>query len=172
MPEPTPDELWAKLVSYVPRIHGGCWGWTGRRAAFGYGLLTLYEREYRAHRVSWALENGEIPRGIFICHRCDNPPCCNPAHLYAGTPAENMRDKVERGRCNAVRGENNNLAKLTDAQVAEIRALYATRVSQYVIAERYGVTQSCVSRIVTGDTRPEGGNRGRPGVTKLWARGA
>lgn len=85
----------ADFWSYVKKSHEhGCWTWTWVRDRKGYGRW----RNKLAHRVSWEVRNGPIPDGLYICHTCDNPPCVNPAHLYAGTHEDNTRDAVERGR--------------------------------------------------------------------------
>jgi hypothetical protein len=92
----------------------------------------------QAHRVAYQLANGAIPAGKHVLHMCDNPICCNPAHLYLGTNADNVRDRVERSR---------TPVKLTPDQVTAIRA---DRRTQYAIAAEYGVNQSQISRIKTG----------------------
>lgn len=75
-----------------------CWKWQGALVSTGYGQLRWFGRLTPAHRVAYELANGEIPEGLLIRHTCDNPPCCNPAHLLTGTPADNARDRTERGR--------------------------------------------------------------------------
>lgn len=77
-----------------------CWEWQGNRSTSGYGRFTARKVEgVFAHRVMWEIANHrQIPAGFYVLHSCDNPPCCNPAHLRIGTPADNMRDKLERGR--------------------------------------------------------------------------
>lgn len=79
---------------------GDCWVWTARRAkgSKGYGLTTIGRVTVKAHRLSWQLANGPIPSGLHVCHRCDNPPCVRPDHLFLGTHQDNMADKVRKGR--------------------------------------------------------------------------
>ncbi len=90
-----------RLAERLEQADGGCLVWTGNRDAKGYGRLRRSgaNGEYvGAHRAAWEVANGRIPSGMYVCHRCDNPPCCNPAHLFLGTPLDNVRDCVEKGR--------------------------------------------------------------------------
>jgi hypothetical protein len=75
-----------------------CWPWTGSRRGGGYGRVTVNGRSTSASRVAYELTHGTIPDGKHVCHTCDNPPCCNPAHLWVGTPADNTRDMLSKGR--------------------------------------------------------------------------
>jgi hypothetical protein len=89
--------FWAKVTVGEK---GECWLWTGAKHKFGYGVVSLSRKAVTAHRVSYALANGGIPDGAQILHRCDVPGCCNPSHLYAGTPQQNIDDMHNRGRAN------------------------------------------------------------------------
>lgn len=123
----------------------GCLEWTGGVNDAGYGTCTYG----LAHRVAYEEWVGSIPEGLYVLHHCDNPPCIEPTHLYAGTQADNMRDMYERGRSAPAipkPGSLNPAAKLTEEQVLAIRA--DTR-PQRVIASDYGITQAAVSLIVT-----------------------
>lgn len=120
-----------------------CWPWTAGRHRQGYGLIGLTGMSTLAHRVAYTLVVGPIPDGLLVRHRCDNPPCCNPAHLELGTQTDNMRDAAVRGR---------NTARLTAGDVAHIRVWARAGFKQRDIAEAYGVTQSNVSMIVAGKT--------------------
>lgn len=95
---------WAKVAkdgpTLVPEL-GRCWRWTASTTSFGYGQLNPGWRNaapVRAHRVSWEIHNGPIPAGLDVLHRCDNPPCSNPDHLFLGTALDNMRDMIAKGR--------------------------------------------------------------------------
>lgn len=80
---------------------GDCWEWRGFRGANGYGKAHLTRKPSTyAHRIAWTLTNGPIPKGMHVCHHCDNPPCCNPAHLFLGTAKDNVHDMMVKGRHN------------------------------------------------------------------------
>lgn len=89
------DRFWPKVDRRGP---DECWEWTGSRQPTGYGRIKISDRVHNTHRVVWALTNGPIPARLQVLHRCDNPPCCNPAHLYLGTIADNMHDRDRKGR--------------------------------------------------------------------------
>ena len=126
----------------------GCWPWTGMKAKRGYGRINDGTgKKLSAHRVAWILANGPIPDRLWILHKCDNPPCCNPRHLRPGTHADNMADMKAKGRGVNHRGEAHGMAKLTAAQVVEIRSLEGTMI-QKDIALRFGVNQTLVGFIL------------------------
>lgn len=104
-------------------------------------------REY-VHRLSYRHFKGAIPKGRHILHSCDNPPCCNPEHLSAGTRSQNMQDMVEKGR--HYRGQNNRAAFLTDADVIAMYELHASGMKQYEIGRRFGVNERYVWLVVNG----------------------
>ena len=132
---------------------GACVIWTGycNAARGGYGITG---RRKRAHRVAWEKAFGEIPDGLHVLHRCDNPPCVNPEHLFLGTHADNMRDMCDKGRRKggAPTGEKNQLSKLRAADVIEMRNLSARGVRDATLARLYGVVQSTVYSILTNRT--------------------
>lgn len=155
-PTPPQSRFWSKV-----KIADGasCWEWIGSRDACGYGVLFRSNhslpRMLKAHRLSWEIHNGPITDGLHVLHRCDNPPCVNPSHLWLGTQADNNRDRDAKGRCGAKgghvadrRGAKNGNARLSDEQVAKIRERHASGESQQRIADSIGCGQSQVSRIV------------------------
>lgn len=130
-------------------VLGECWEWTGTSIT-GYGVIYVNGRPVKAHRFSFEFFNGPIPRGHHICHRCDNPGCVNPAHLFAGTDKENTADMFSKGRGNSPRGTRNRHARLTEEQVLEIRRLHACGRRQSELAQEYGVETPAISKIVLG----------------------
>jgi hypothetical protein len=131
-----------------------CWPWTAkRRARGGYGQFRLDGKIEGAHRIAFSLKNGPLPAGAQVLHRCDNPPCCNPAHLFLGTNLDNVEDKVAKGRQaggykTAILGERHGMAKLTADDVREIRRMVAAGAMQKVVAEHFLIAGSAVSKIV------------------------
>lgn len=143
-----------------------CWVWTGNRNPKGYGQFSRTRQQGRilAHRMAWEFEYGPIPEGLFVLHKCDNPPCVNPAHLWLGTKRDNNLDMRLKGRGNAARGaksgrklhpelwpvgENVPSAKLTTSQVIEIRTRYSLGGETYKgLAFEFGVKKTTVENIV------------------------
>ena len=141
------DRFWAQVDK-----SGECWTWTGYLTKKGYGSITWGKRQRPAHRVSWMIHFGEIPEGLVVRHRCDNPPCVRPDHLELGTVGDNVGDMWERGNpvIPALRGGQHPRAKLTDEQVAEIKRLRASGVTAPAIAEQFGVSKWTVYKIGEG----------------------
>jgi len=132
---------------------GDCWEWQACRNPQGYGLFDIRHKSFLAHRVAWVIAHDVIPDGIFILHRCDNPPCVNPAHLWLGTHADNKRDSVDKGRHGWACGAANGRAKLRETDVRLIRRLYRRgHWSQFPLARVYGVSHCTISEIVNGKT--------------------
>ena len=127
--------------------HDECWLWTASKLRGGYGYFYL-NGTAQAHRIAYELEHGEIPEGQNVCHRCDNPACCNPTHLFLGTQAENTEDMEAKGRRRTARGEGSN-SKLAVKQVREIRTKYASGHTYVELAEEYGVSFGAIGHIIT-----------------------
>ncbi|MGE4177987.1 MAG: HNH endonuclease [Thermoleophilia bacterium] len=133
-----------------------CWTWRAATYPSGYGQVHrggARRKMALAHRVAWELTHGAIPEDVEVCHRCDNPACVNPAHLFLGTHAENMADMASKGR--STRGVRNPQAALTECDVRWIRAL-AGHMTHGQIAEVAGVQRQAVSKIIAGE-RWDGG---------------
>lgn len=151
-----------------------CWNWIGGKTERGYGRFGAFGKKFQAHRLCFIIHFGIIPaERPCVCHRCDNPACVNPAHLFSGTHSDNMKDMVSKGRAVNVgnlppdcrqfgdnngsrihpesrpRGECNALAKITEKDVLEMRMDYSSgTISQIQLASKYGIKQPQISRIL------------------------
>jgi hypothetical protein len=128
----------------------GCWLWIAGKHNAGYGDLKRYGKPQErisslAHRISWEIYRGPIPKGMNVCHHCDIRSCVNPYHLFLGTDKDNMQDALKKGRLR--QGEKISWAKLNNEQVMDIRKDHR---SQTLIASNYGVIQQTISHIKTG----------------------
>jgi hypothetical protein len=141
----TPREL-ARFWKHVAKGGDACWLWTGSVRPDGYGQVTLGGRNNLVPRAMWVITNGPIPGGLNVCHSCDNPTCCNPAHLFLGTQQANVLDMVAKRR-HAI-GAKHGLSKLTEAQVVEMRNRHAQGERVGVLAKNYGVSPATVCRVV------------------------
>lgn len=136
----------------------GCWDWKGPQRSFGYGALSTDRYGCQdAHRASWIIHKGEIEAGLCVCHKCDNPVCSNPDHLFLGTPIENNQDKIDKGRANYSTpprfiGENNKSSKLDDKKVVEIKHLLLSGHTLSDISERYKVNRTTIFKIKDSQT--------------------
>lgn len=152
----TAERFWSKVSISGP---DDCWEWTAYRSASGYGQLAVDGKAKKAHRVAYEIANGPIEPGMFVCHHCDNPPCCNPAHLFSGTPADNCHDMLKKGRhvrperdesaVNYCCGEDSNFSKLTEAAVRDIRSRKKAGERTNDLANEYGVDRTLIWQITT-----------------------
>lgn len=120
-----------KPCQHFPACTQCCWEWQGSRITDGYGTLMHHRKRYKAHAIAYDLSMGQrIPPGLFVCHQCDNPPCCNPAHLFVGTHSDNMKDAYNKGRLTKVwrPGEQHQQAILSTADVVHIRCMYSNGI--------------------------------------------
>lgn len=141
-----PKRFWSKVD-----IHGEdeCWPWTAGKDRKGYGHFSINGILYGAHKIAWELTNNETSKGKVIRHTCNNPPCCNPKHLRAGTHADNVADRVSSGRNAPQKGEKNPHAILTDEKVLAIRKEYIPRkVSMYKLATKYNISVQIVWQVI------------------------
>lgn len=130
----------------------GCWNWTGPRLRSGYGSTSYKSAERRAHRLSWRLFNGTIPEGMSVCHKCDNPRCVRPEHLFLGTQLDNVRDMIAKGRDRKALGQKNGRAKMDEGSVREIRRLHSDGLSHRRIAGELGLNRGAVWAVLGGRT--------------------
>jgi hypothetical protein len=125
-----------------------CWEWTGRKSYKGYGRMKIACKHIQAHRFSYELFIGKIPKGICVCHTCDNPPCVNPNHLFLGTNLDNVHDRDRKGR--KALGENNGKSKLKLEEVINIKAYLLLGYSVASIARMFGFPHSTINAIKLG----------------------
>lgn len=138
------ERLWHRVDQ-----SGDCWEWFGARN-FGYGYMSVDGRKTKTHRLSWEFANGPIPDGLCVLHTCDNPPCCNPDHLFLGTQADNMADMCNKNRGDTYKkkGENHSGAKLHDGDVRIIRTLVELGVKRSFVADFFDISGPTVCQIV------------------------
>jgi len=129
----------------------GCWAWTGAQSEKGYGRFSFGGETHKAHRIAFALgKNTALPGVVMVCHRCDNPVCCNPEHLFLGLAADNNDDAADKGRSPRALGMRNARAKLTDEAIQHIRNSNARNAD---LSALYGVSDGHISRIRSGERR-------------------
>lgn len=146
------ERFWSKVDRRGP---DECWPWMAARLPLGYGRFRVSKprRLVPSHRFAWELENGPMPDGTLACHTCDNPCCCNPRHIYAGTPLSNMQDMHRRGRAKcgqgSPRGSAHPCAKLAEADIDLIRmAVETLPVTQLDVARAWGVSPNLICAIM------------------------
>lgn len=160
----TDPELFARFMAKV-ETGAGCWGWDAAKTKFGYGQLRVARHCVPAHRLSWTFFRGPIPAGLCVLHRCDNPPCCRPDHLFLGTKADNTADMISKGRRRGggpsgekswsrnnpdrlARGERCGAARLTEGDVQTIRHLYDGGATLAEVGARFGVNLGTIWCII------------------------
>lgn len=144
LPQNVSDRFWNNVDR---SSKDGCWPWLKWCDTTGYGRFSLRNKGHAAHRFAWELAYGPIPDGLWVLHKCDNPPCVNPAHLFLGTHRDNMDDATTKGRMRS------GTEKLSFEDAVSISALYAGGgISQRMLAKRFGVSQGAISSVVRGKT--------------------
>ena len=168
-------DVLSRMMQYTRDVSevDGCWTWTGKRDEKGYGRIKIrcedgVWRPHGAHRVSWEAHNGPIPGGLWVLHRCDNPPCINPNHLFLGTAADNTADMMQKGRWKpgiargdkngaytkpdrVLRGSRVGTSKLSEAEVFAIKRAIDDGEPHAEIAGRYDVSRALISQIGRGE---------------------
>ncbi|HEU4344056.1 MAG TPA: HNH endonuclease signature motif containing protein [Candidatus Binatia bacterium] len=139
--------FWSNVARAAP---DQCWLWTGAVGKHGYGKTSWNNENWRTHRVSWVLTNGIIPEGLYVCHKCDVKLCCNPHHLFLGTPKDNAYDMIEKGRKAQVNGEQIGSAALSEKDVLEILSAPRAYGIGRQLARKFGVSPATISDIRHG----------------------
>lgn len=146
-----PDLKTALLSNIEIDTDTGCWNWQKSLVQNkGYGRLTFKKKQYHVHRLSYELFKGEIKDGLFVCHKCNNPQCCNPDHLYLGTHYDNMQDRKKSGGY-----DNNPKEKLNPAICKGIRELNKLGKSVTEISEITGFGKSTINRVLRNERYPD-----------------
>lgn len=136
-----------RFQNFIDKGDGtGCWVWTGRRHPFGYGLISRNGKPYNAHRLSYEMHVGPITDGLWVLHRCDNPPCVNPDHLFLGTQSDNMQDCKIKGRTHRTISQDTieRIRLMVQSGVLPAHAAKACGVSRgyvYVLMKREGIVR-------------------------------
>lgn len=144
----TPEmRFWGRI-----KITDGCWLWQGAVNTTGYGMANWSDGEKNivAHRLAYRMLVGEVPEGMRVCHTCDTPRCCNPAHMFLGTQKDNAADCKAKGRNTG--GRKDPHAAVNEQVVREMRRLKAEGTKTIDLARRFGVSPSAVSAILTRRT--------------------
>jgi hypothetical protein len=142
----TKDLTKERIESKVEKItESGCWIWMGSTQVRGYGELICNKRKFLAHRASYQAFIGPIPKGLYVCHACDNVYCVNPSHLFLGTQKQNLEDMARKKR--STLGSKNARAKLNEDHVKAIKHLLVRGWTCAAIARLVGVSSSCISSI-------------------------
>lgn len=151
---PLAERLWSRVTRT-----DDCWTWDGYTTDAGYGQIgrgLKSEGLALTHRVAWETTHGAIPTGLGVLHRCDNPPCVRPDHLFLGTPADNSQDMAAKGRGGSAKGPAHSNARLTTVEVEQIRDLDAAGCDRKWIAQQYAITPQHVGAIARRDSRKDG----------------
>lgn len=136
------DRFWNKVDVSSLDV---CWNWKASKVFGGYGRMGIDSHLYLAHRISWEIQNGNIPEGMMVLHKCDNPACCNPTHLFLGTQETNIRDMVSKNR--QVNGEGVRRSKLSSKSVIKIRALLKLGKSTTELGKLFNVNRATISKV-------------------------
>jgi hypothetical protein len=144
------ERFWSKVDVKAPNE---CWEWKGTKSEDGYGQFSCGRGvNYRPNRVSWTIHFGSIPKGMLVCHICDNRSCANPSHLFLGTPKDNMIDMAKKGRTGISLGEKHGSSKLKENDIMDIKRMLLKGISQKKIANIFGISQYAISKIKRGIT--------------------
>ena len=140
------ERFWEKVSKSA-----GCWEWTANKIN-GYGRigLTSSRKAIFAHRLRYEIHYGPVPDGMFVLHKCDNPGCVRPDHLFLGTKADNNRDRAQKGRSRPVKGESHGRSKITSQDVRRMRQLYKSGRTPASLGREFGISAAQASGIVRG----------------------
>ena len=144
-----------RFMDKVAVADNGCWEWQAHKNDLGYGHLHIRPKTWKAHRWSYQYHIGEIPDGMFVCHKCDNPGCVNPDHLFIGTIQDNVDDMIAKGRAAPAMGERHGNNKLSEKDVVLIREFLKRQTTlggASFLARWFRVGRNTISNIQYGKT--------------------
>lgn len=144
---PVSDRFWKQIERTKD-----CWNWSGTYDNHGYGRFRYDGRKWRAHRLAWLFSIGFIPGSLHVLHKCDNPKCCNPNHLWLGTHQDNIDDREKNGRNRPPIGERHSCHVLTEVEVKNIRKLLSSGKGMTFLSIKYGVSKTTIWNIQTRKT--------------------
>lgn len=136
-----------RFFSRFVKLTNGCWQWRSHTDKDGYGVLPGAYQNTRAHRLSYEIHYGVIPEGMLVCHKCDNPGCVNPGHLFLGTAKDNAQDALQKQRHFV--GQKNGRSKIKEKDIEHIKE---SKLNGQQLADFYGVNRSTINKIRRGDT--------------------
>lgn len=141
--------IYERFCAKFIKSENGCWEWIAYINKDGYGRFAPSSgKPERAHRVAYQLFVGPIPKGLCICHRCDNRHCVNPSHLFLGTNNDNVRDKMSKGRFKPNYGSHNGMSKLTQQDVSNIRNSYSAGETMGQLSKQHNVTKQTIFSVI------------------------
>ncbi len=152
--------VFQRFMRFIINDNNKCWEWIGPKLPQGYGLFGFPSGMKRAHRISWMFFKGEIPKGLFVCHKCDNTSCVNPDHLFIGTQIDNWRDAINKGRnyklppfkwAEIMKIKKHHWQKLNKEDIPLIKERLIKGEGQRIIAEDYNVTTDTIGKIFRGE---------------------
>lgn len=152
---PPKDKYLIKLQERLfkkTKEENGCWIWMKGKDLYGYGRTTIKNTSISAHRASWIAWKGDIPDKIYVLHKCDNPQCINPDHLFLGTQKDNMKDMISKKRDLKAKGENSGTSKLKNEQIEQIEQIRESIKSSYDISKDFNVSASNIRAIRNNKT--------------------
>lgn len=141
------ERFWERVSLPFGTTDDDCWEWIGRKGRRGYGVFGSNSKRESAHRLSYRLHRGAIPRGLLVCHHCDCPSCVNPHHLFVGTHSDNIRDACRKGR--PLRGSRHPRAKITEANAIQIREQFKAGTSAKMLGKAFGISEVAVRAILS-----------------------
>lgn len=137
-----------RFALYTKLAETGCIEWLGTTDRDGYGYFSIGDKNRRAHRYAWERKHGQIPKGLCVCHKCDNRKCVNVEHLFLGTSQENTQDRHAKGRTVGLKGSRHANAKTTEVSVRGMRWLYSCGATYGELATIFGLTKQTIRGIV------------------------